>query len=311
MTVHVVINPVSGNGLGLKLAHQCSCRRIILTRPGLFDCGPEFRIDPGDGIIIGGGDGTISTLVGCLSRLGLTRDTKIAILPIGTGNDLYRALCEYAQPEYVQRSLRRAIPSPADAATLLQTMLEPEYFDRKTVSLPVWSYGSHTFICYLGLGIDAAILASTIQLRARLPKIALITRAAYAFAGARRLRFRLQKHTEVTFSGRCVDLHNTAGVIISNISSYGGGSRIAMPEMGADKGLCITILKSPAELLRIILNRFYRGSYNTSADSCDSASKIGLDGSAVAVQADGEALRFAPGTITSNGCATLVLPKIT
>ncbi|EDV19778.1 uncharacterized protein TRIADDRAFT_32945, partial [Trichoplax adhaerens] len=94
----VFINPKSGGNQGAKILHQF---HWLLNPRQVFDLsqqgGPEpalefYRKAPNLQILVCGGDGTVGWILATLDSLDINPRPPVAILPLGTGNDLSRTL---------------------------------------------------------------------------------------------------------------------------------------------------------------------------------------------------------------------------
>lgn len=96
--VLVFVNPRSGGNQGAKMMQKFNW---LLNPRQVFDLieagGPRAALElykevPNLRILTIGGDGTASWILSCLDEVGMSNKLPVAVLPLGTGNDLARAL---------------------------------------------------------------------------------------------------------------------------------------------------------------------------------------------------------------------------
>lgn len=150
-----LINPISGAHAGKKIAAEIEC---VLQARGISEHAvftdlehletQVMSLAPGrDLIVVAGGDGTVSAVARILSILD--RPPPLAILPLGTGNDLARSLGWW---EVWKQGGLDYFRSGIEAG--------------KVEAMDVWSCGENSrFIGYAGFGLDARIVASVSKLR--------------------------------------------------------------------------------------------------------------------------------------------------
>ena len=137
----VFVNPKSGGNQGAKIMSKF----IWLLNPrqvfNLLDGGPQFalrlwaRVQRAR-ILICGGDGTVGWVLSIIDQLKIRPCPPIAILPIGTGNDLARTL--YWGGGYQDESLQRILHQVDDAAVI--------HLDRWDLKLtPITSAGAAAY----------------------------------------------------------------------------------------------------------------------------------------------------------------------
>uniref|UniRef100_A0A0K0DJX9 Diacylglycerol kinase n=1 Tax=Angiostrongylus cantonensis TaxID=6313 RepID=A0A0K0DJX9_ANGCA len=93
----VLVNSKSGDNQGQRMIRKF---KRLLNPLQVFDIivtGPDFALSFFDSfdcfrVLVCGGDGTVGWVLGAFDRLGLHNRCQLAILPIGTGNDLARVL---------------------------------------------------------------------------------------------------------------------------------------------------------------------------------------------------------------------------
>lgn len=146
-----LINPISGGGVGKSVFHRLG--EILdsfgmnradwtaeLTDRELLAEQTSVLLQSSRKLIVVGGDGTIGMVLDCLRKL--RSPTAIGLIPLGTGNDLGRALGIYRV--YNAKGLIACLKR------LLKAQSQP--FDLWDVD------GRGTLVSYLSAGLDAVVL---------------------------------------------------------------------------------------------------------------------------------------------------------
>jgi diacylglycerol kinase family enzyme len=231
-----LINPRSGSGLGLKLlAGRIAGTTISIDPPRISEQIQKY-VSPGDRLVVAGGDGTFSLVIGTLFRLGLAEEVSLYMFPIGTGNDLARSLRI--------KKLKYLPQSPADWGFRFPHSLE----------IPVWRFGHQHFVNYLSLGMDAKMLAEVEGFRKLFPGNLALRKIGLTLASIQHIDYYIRSRSNLRIDSREYELRGKAGIIISNMPYYMGGSRInrIKPQ---DPRLSITFIHHAADLIRLGLAR--------------------------------------------------------
>ena len=186
----------------------------------------DFSVFPGLRILACGGDGTVGWILNCIEKLPAEKRPPVAILPLGTGNDLARVLGwgtnanDGTLPQLLQKVQNASI-----------TML-----DRWKLSITVGekTTKSVTFNNYFGVGVDAQIVLKFHLLREKTPErffSQFTNKIWYAIMGLQELW-----RSNCVGLGRAVQLfadgvevevpEDTQGFVFLNISSYAGGVKL-------------------------------------------------------------------------------------
>lgn len=230
----VIINPTAGKGRGAHAGDEAV--RMLRT------AGAEVRVFSGDtaaqtrmlahealhehpdGVVVVGGDGTLTGIVDLLADAGL----PLTLVPAGTGNDLARAL-----------GIRTADPHAAAAAALRG---RPRRIDLGSIT----SQGvSRPFLTVAALGFDAKVSERTNRLRH--PRGPL---RYYLAIVIEVLRLRPTAFEVKIDEGVAVGMPGTL-LAVGNTASYGGGMPICA---GAepDDGILDVMHVAPLGRLRLL-----------------------------------------------------------
>jgi len=225
----VFVNSRSGPQQGQLLITQL---RRLLNPIQIWDLaigGPEkvlqsFCVMSRLRILVCGGDGTVSWIISALERMTLTRNPPIAILPLGTGNDLARM--HGWGGGYNNESLISILEQVAESYISLLDRWEMNLENKKGRILE-----SKSFFNYLGVGVDAQAALQVHMLRESRPKLffsRIVNKAWYAVFGAedaiKASHANLPNEITLIADGVEVPLpEDSQGIILLNIDSYAGG----------------------------------------------------------------------------------------
>ena len=184
-------------------------------------------------ILVCGGDGTVAWIIDTMEKLNVSSHRQyppIAILPLGTGNDLSRILGWGGG--YNNESLLVILEQISESYVSL--------LDQWEVTIDEVKHGSHQkhqstltkgFLNYLGVGADAQAALQVHNLREIRPQwffSRLVNKAMYGIFGAEDIlkatTIHVRKDIQLFADGVRVPLpHDSQGIIILNIDSYAGG----------------------------------------------------------------------------------------
>ncbi|MCS6970246.1 MAG: diacylglycerol kinase family protein [Planctomycetota bacterium] len=211
-----LVNPASGGRRGAQVLQALRARQQpaydvrAIRLPAL--------LAQWEGMIVAcGGDGTVSAVLAAVAESG--RALPVAVLPLGTGNDLARCL-GWLPPVRAASDLE---------AWLAHAIAAPEgVIDRWLLSGPG---GTRQWFNYCSWGFDAAVARRFHALRRERPWLvrgSRLGRAAYAVNGL------LTRAVALRFT----TLPRRAGSLVClSIPSYAGGRRLGAG-VRADDGLC-------------------------------------------------------------------------
>jgi diacylglycerol kinase family enzyme len=258
-----VVNPSSGAGKGEIIAKLLG--KLLPEHPQFGREKAEVvltdRVDPSTlseklswadvGIAIGG-DGTVSRLVPlCLE---CERPPALGMIPLGTSNDLARALGVSVTKAYTNEN------------TLQGTL--NDFLRAEEEKLDIFSVNDKLLFCnYFSVGFDAAIVRDFDTFRGSkrakmLPPGRLKNNILYFLTGLANARFHLPPPIEIECakdaeSNRLILNSPCLAIIVSNLPIYAGGCRIA-PEAVKDDGVFeMTIAHNLYQFIRMILTRFF------------------------------------------------------
>lgn len=236
-TARLLVNPAAGRGAGRKalprlLALAASAgieAHVSETREHLTELAAGAVADGVERLLVAGGDGTQHWALQPLPGTG----TALAVLPLGSGNDLAAAL---AMPKVLEQAFSIALAGPISA-------------------IDVGRLAGEYFAGVAGLGFDSEVARHAQGVRL------LRGRAIYIYSVLRALgSFR---PPTLTLRSDGEDYHGPAMLVaFGNIHRYGGGVAIA-PDAVPDDGLLDVVVVgavSKLELLRVF-PRAYRGAH--------------------------------------------------
>ena len=220
-----LINPISGGGIGKTVFNHLSeimdsfgfkreAWKAELTHSEKLTEQTDQLLLSAKKVIAVGGDGTIGFVLNRLRILEL-HETEIGLIPLGTGNDLGRALGIFRI--YNQRGLLATV----------KRLLKAKYtwFDLWDVN------GTLTMASYLSIGMDAAILHDFDLARklGKIPQGTFYNRLYYVKSFLQRVQYRITKPCEIKMNTnlgqKSFTLKGSLFCLIGNINSYAAGAK--------------------------------------------------------------------------------------
>ncbi|XP_033117399.1 diacylglycerol kinase theta-like isoform X3 [Anneissia japonica] len=196
--------------------------------------------------LICGGDGTVGWVLSCLDDIGqesVCSSPPIAVLPLGTGNDLSRVLKwggGYQQGDDLYQMLQTVIEAEEVKLDRWTVVFEPEgkhtEIDNKSNSSNSSSGDDmpNLFVMnnYFGIGIDADLCLGFHNAREEKPEKfnnRVYNKIVYVRQGMQKLGRKtncreLNKELKIEVDNKLLKLPTLEGILIMNISSWGSGA---------------------------------------------------------------------------------------
>ncbi|XP_038213039.1 eye-specific diacylglycerol kinase isoform X6 [Zerene cesonia] len=311
--VLVFINPKSGGNQGVKLLQKfqwlLNPRQVFdLTQGGPGPGLEMFRKVPNLRVLACGGDGTVGWVLSVLDRIGAR--PAVGVLPLGTGNDLARALGWGGG--YEDEPISKILAHIGESDTVLldrwQLTVEPnsaasgEDTSNAKADLPLNVVNN-----YFSFGVDAHIALEFHEAREAHPEkfnSRIRNKLFYGTAGGKDLMQRKWKGLAdfVTLECDGKDLtpvlreHKVHAIVFLNIPSYGGGTHPWNKSMGASDPSTEDGLIEVVGLTTYQLPLLQAGGHGTCITQCKTAKIVTTK--VIPMQVDGEACRLAPSVIT-------------
>ncbi|MDP8948010.1 MAG: diacylglycerol kinase family lipid kinase [Actinomycetota bacterium] len=225
--VRVICNPASGGGgygtEGLLPEELDGLRPEVLLTDGPGDAREAAR-EWGSGLlVVAGGDGTVNEVIDGLGLAGFPEGVTLALLPVGTGNDLARTLDVPVDPALATQVIRRGRVKALDAVSIRSEEVGERFFANVATG---------------GLGADISRAADDPERKSRWGRL------TYLRAALGRARRREAHRIRLVLDGEERELR-AVNVTVANCRYAGGGWPTA-PEANPEDGLLDLVVMEDA-----------------------------------------------------------------
>nr|XP_032512302.1 eye-specific diacylglycerol kinase-like isoform X5 [Danaus plexippus plexippus] len=311
--VLVFINPKSGGNQGAKLLQKfqwlLNPRQVFdLTQGGPGPGLEMFRKVPNLRVLACGGDGTVGWVLSVLDRIGSR--PAVGVLPLGTGNDLARALGWGGG--YEDEPISKILAHIGESDTVLldrwQLKVEPnEAASGEDTSNAKPELPLNVVNNYFSFGVDAHIALEFHEAREAHPEkfnSRIRNKLFYGTAGGKDLMQRKWKGLAEFVTMECdgkdytpvLKEHKVHAIVFLNIPSYGGGTHPWNKSGGSSDPSTEDGLIEVVGLTTYQLPLLQAGGHGTCITQCKTAKIVTTK--VIPMQVDGEACRLAPSVIT-------------
>lgn len=262
-----IVNPTSSRGRGQKIGTWLleECTKLKLDYDLQFTTKPKEATEMAsraykdfEYIVAVGGDGTLQEVINGL----VDAETKVGIIPVGTGNDFVRAA---------------GIPFQADQA--LKTLL-----DGHVNLIDIGKAGDRFFHNGIGIGFDAWVVNESLKIKYLRGNI------VYLLAIFKTLLSYKSPEIEILYNNNLIN-EKLFLISVGNGTSMGGGIKLT-PFAKIDDGVLDLTIIQDVNKFKILQNlvKAYSGKHvympQVKVDTCKSVQIKSENG--MAVQADGE-----------------------
>lgn len=200
-------------------------------------------------VLVCGGDGTAGWVMATFDKMQLPKPyPPVAVLPLGTGNDLARTLgwgggYKGESIESILKKLEASNSLPMDRWTVKTVQTTPLTSSSGAPPANPHAAGDKDLVMnnYLSIGLDAKIALEFHQMREKNPhyfKSQLVNKAWYANYGLKNIVSNLELGKVVKLeidSAVYVFPETMQGIIVLNVPSYAGGASLWDPEKEGTK----------------------------------------------------------------------------